>query len=149
MADKHRFFKLWKWHLFLFELVFIWEIFITAFYWTLLYVPSRYTYDFRDFWQHLPPLLFLLIDFLFFHAYPFIFRHSLGLLFLSFVYLLVNIVVSEYRGYPVYGMINYTSHLGVLMPFFLATFLFLGHWGVCRLNDFKLRLLGQAKSLRT
>ena len=109
----------WKWYCLFYEFTLSIELLITAYYWALEY-PARdpnqsAIADLHSNFVHTFPLAFLLFDFCFLSAMPFLIRHELFNMIIKLAYMAVNLTLTL-TDKPVYGLITWRSGLGIGLP---------------------------------
>lgn len=94
-TSKHSPFALWKWYIFIFELSLTLEIFITLFYWLVLYpsAPPKKTWlkAFGESINHALPFFCLMVEWAM-NVIPFVKRHCSLLMVVCICYMVTNLV---------------------------------------------------------
>lgn len=136
--NKNSLFLAWKWYIFLFEQVFVYELIITGLFWTVLIDSMIDKPVFQDPYQmlglklhHSLPLLLLSIDYSI-SALPFIRRHITLVMPICFCYLLLNFTLTISLGKPIYDIIDWRTLRSYVIIVLAVTIGFAGfimaHW---------------------
>ena len=135
----------WKWYCLLYEFSLSTEILITGYYWALEFAsrdPNQGPIaDMHSNFVHILPLVFLLFDFCFLSATPFLIRHELFNFIIKMLYMVVNMSISLASS-PVYGLITWRSGLGVGLPLALIVVVGIFHVILYFITICKLKCLG-------
>ena len=131
----------WKQFCFLSQLALTIEILIVIFYWTAIYDRLKGTGNANEI-DHTVPFILILIDYVFFQAVPFEWRHTLYVLIVGISYFLLIMTATLYAGRELYPGVDFKSASGVALPFGLMFGGFAIYLVLIPINKFKLSKLG-------
>jgi len=126
-----KFFSLWKWNIFMFELALSLEIVIAPYFWAFLWSAwdNSKTTEIETLnlsLCHSVSITILLLEFWLINAVPVLMRHFSVILGIIVLYMIENMAVTLSTGKAVYPGITWDSTSGILMPIgvFVICFIF-------------------------
>ena len=147
--DKYKKWKGWKWFLKFYLAALTCEILVSLYFWSVLWEQMKDTKRKTGLLieiiglalNHSLPLFLVLVDFVFFNAIPFAFRHMIFIVVVSVVYLSINFLWTKNFG-PVYPDMTWSDPKGIILPFVLVLIATVGYLFLHVLTRIKFSLLG-------
>lgn len=118
LKQKYSPLRAWKWFIFLYQLAFVYEIVITAFFWCVLFKGGErrnLVHFITAIGAHSVPLAVLLLEYSY-NTVPFCPRHAIFIFGIAVVYLGINYLVTVKTGTPVYPPMDWKSTMGIICP---------------------------------
>jgi len=114
-------------------------------YWGALYDPAKCLPGIKcvnSFVGHIAPLVVMVIEYMMSVVPVFPPRRALVLFTYALAYSTVNLIVTKSRGKPVYGIMDWNSPGGIILPLAVPIFAQVFYFIMCLITKCKMRILG-------